>query len=91
MARNGERANPKRIGKDRDTIVCKILPKPPKVRISTPNLRETYYTNENVTLDIHIHNDEDEAAEVTAQIRLFGRPESTRLSWTDDAASSEGI
>ena len=81
----------KRIGKDRDTIVCKILPKPPKVRISTPNFRETYYTNENVTLDIHIHNNEDEAAEVTAQIRLFGRPESTRLSWIDDAASSEGI
>ncbi|KAN0074013.1 hypothetical protein V8E54_007950 [Elaphomyces granulatus] len=25
--------------------------------------------------DIHIHKDEDEAAEVTAQIRLFGRPE----------------
>jgi gryzun protein (putative trafficking through Golgi) len=59
-----------------------------ETRIST-NPRDSYYTNENVALDIHNDEDEDEAAEVTAQIKLLGRPESTRLSWIDDAASSE--
>jgi hypothetical protein len=75
----------KRIGKDRDTTSCKILPKPPKILISTPNLRETYYTNERVILHIAIQNDEEEAAAVTLQIRLFGRPESAaKLSWVND-------
>ena len=57
-------ASQRRIGKDRDTGRCKIMPKPPKIRISTPNLRTTYYTNERVKLSIGIHNEEDECAEV---------------------------
>lgn len=75
----------KRIGKDRDTTLCKILPKPPKILISTPNLRETYYTNERVILSVAIKNDEEEAADVTLQVRLFGKPElAAKLSWAND-------
>ncbi|KAL1967530.1 hypothetical protein VTN77DRAFT_3045 [Rasamsonia byssochlamydoides] len=75
----------KRIGKDRDTTVCKILPKPPKIVISTPNLRETYYTNERVILNVAIQNDEEEAADVTLQVRLFGQAESAaKLLWAND-------
>ncbi|KAL2000850.1 hypothetical protein VTN02DRAFT_2564 [Thermoascus thermophilus] len=82
---------PKKVGKDRHPGVCKILPKPPKIRITTPNLRETYYTNERVVLDICIHNEEEETAEVSTEIRLFGRPESVaKLSWADeDSTTSE--
>lgn len=78
----------RRIGKDRDTGRCKIMPKPPKIRLSTPNLRETYYTNERVALKIGIHNEEDESADVSAEIRLFGPPESSaKLQWLDGSSN----
>ncbi|KAJ5568783.1 hypothetical protein N7450_011269 [Penicillium hetheringtonii] len=83
-------ASQRRIGKDRDTGRCKIMPKPPKIRISTPNLRSTYYTNERVTLSIGIHNEEDERAEVLAEVRLFGTPESTaKLAWSEADSSPD--
>lgn len=79
----------RRVGKDRDTGRCKIMPKPPKIRISTPNLRETYYTNERVILKIGIHNEEDEGADVSAEIRLFGSPESSaKLQWLDGSSNA---
>ncbi|KAJ5151832.1 hypothetical protein N7492_010127 [Penicillium capsulatum] len=84
----------RRVGKDRDTGRCRILPKPPKIRISTPNLKDTYYTNEKVALQISIHNDEDEAADVSAEIRLFGSPESAaKLQWLngEDSRPTESV
>lgn len=80
----------RRVGKDRDTGRCKIMPKPPKIRISTPNLKETYYTNERVALQIGLHNEEDESADVSAEIRLFGSPESTtKLEWLEGDEGEE--
>jgi hypothetical protein len=73
----------RRVGKDRDTGRCKIMPKPPKIRLTTPNLKETYYTNERVKLQIGIHNEEDEAADVSAEIRLFGTGPTARIQWLD--------
>ncbi|KAJ5345852.1 hypothetical protein N7452_003856 [Penicillium brevicompactum] len=80
----------RRIGKDRDTGKCKVMPKPPKIRLTTPNLKETYYNNERVTLKIGIHNEEDEAAEVTTEIRLFGPEPTAQIHWPD-SDSTEGI
>lgn len=75
----------RRVGKDRDTLKCKIMPKPPKIRITTPELRQTYYTNEEIVLRICFHNEEDEAADVSAEARLFGRPESaSKIQWADE-------
>jgi hypothetical protein len=80
----------RRTGKDRDTSKCKIMPKPPKIRIATPDLKGTYYTNERIILRIGIHNDEDEAADVSAEVRLFGRPDSaTKILWLDEEDSHE--
>lgn len=74
----------RRVGKGRDVNRCRIKRKPPKIRITMPNLRETYYTNERIVLTIGIYNDEEEAADVSAETRLFGRPESlARLQWDD--------
>jgi len=82
----------RRVGKDRDTSRCKIMPKPPKIRISTPTLKDTYYTNERVALQIGLHNEEDEGADVSAEIRLFGSPESTtRLEWLEGDEGSEPL
>ncbi|KAJ9396431.1 hypothetical protein DTO282F9_6566 [Paecilomyces variotii] len=80
----------RRIGKDRDTHACKILPKPPKIRLAIPNLREAYYTNERVALDISIQNEEDETADLSMDVRLFGHQESVaKLAWADEEIPSE--
>lgn len=90
QTKNG--ASCRRVGKDRDTGRCKIMPKPPKIRISTPNLKDTYYTNELVALRIGIHNEEDEAADVSAEVRLFGSPESAaKLQWLDGDDTPEPL
>lgn len=82
----------RRVGKDRDTGRCKIMPKPPKIRLTTPNLKQTYYTNERVALQIGIHNEEDEAADVSAEIRLFGSPESAaQIQWLDGDSNPEPL
>ncbi|OJJ38602.1 hypothetical protein ASPWEDRAFT_65603 [Aspergillus wentii DTO 134E9] len=83
-------ASRRRVGKGRDTTRCKIMPKPPKIRITTPDLKETYYTNERIILTLGIHNDEDEAADVSAEARLFGRPESaTKILWLDEENNTD--
>lgn len=80
----------RRIGKDRDTHACKILPKPPKIRLAIPNLREAYYTNERVALDISIQNEEDETADLSIDVRLFGHQESVaKLAWADEEVPPE--
>jgi hypothetical protein len=79
----------RRVGKDRDTGRCKVMPKPPKIRLTTPNLKETYYTNERVILQIGVHNEEDEAAEVTTEIRLFGTESAAQIHWLDGNDSEQ--
>ncbi|WEW55669.1 hypothetical protein PRK78_001102 [Emydomyces testavorans] len=80
----------RRIGKDRDTSACRILPKPPKVLITTPTLRSHYYTDEHMVLDIQIDNAEDEAAEISVEARLLGQPETAaHICWVDDAQSND--
>ncbi|KAE8393951.1 Gryzun, putative trafficking through golgi-domain-containing protein [Aspergillus alliaceus] len=75
----------RRVGKNRDTGRCKIMPKPPKIRITMPNLMDTYYTNERIILKIAIHNGEDETADVVAEARLFGRSDSAaKILWLDE-------
>ena len=87
----GTIASRRRIGMDRDPAKCKIMPKPPKIRISTPNLKENYYTNERVVLEIFIRNDESESASVLVDMRLFGSPDAvTKVSWLDDSEGGDG-
>ncbi|KAL4868171.1 hypothetical protein BDV12DRAFT_170185 [Aspergillus spectabilis] len=80
----------RRVGKGRDINRCKILPKPPKIRIMVPNLRDTYYTNERIVLNLVIDNEEDEAADIITEARLFGSPNSSaKISWLDEETSSD--
>ncbi|PGH31314.1 hypothetical protein GX50_05909 [[Emmonsia] crescens] len=78
----------RRTGLDRDTSMSRILPKPPKVRITTPKLRNHYYTDEKVVLYIQIDNEEDEAAEIDVEIKLFGHTgTSATFSWINETAT----
>ncbi|EER28158.1 hypothetical protein D8B26_006830 [Coccidioides posadasii str. Silveira] len=75
----------RRIGKDRDTSACNILPKPPKVLITTPSLRNHYYTDEHMVLDVLVDNEEDEPAEISVEVRLLGQSEaSAQINWADE-------
>nr|KMM68204.1 hypothetical protein CPAG_04535 [Coccidioides posadasii RMSCC 3488] len=67
----------RRIGKDRDTSACNILPKPPKVLITTPSLRNHYYTDEHMVLDVLVDNEEDEPAEISVERRSIGIVDAT--------------
>ncbi|KAL4905705.1 hypothetical protein BDW74DRAFT_177411 [Aspergillus multicolor] len=74
----------RRAGKGRDVNRCKILPKPPKIRITVPDIKDTYYTNERILLNVVIDNEETEAADVVAEARLFGSQDSSiKMSWLD--------
>ncbi|KAK5017042.1 hypothetical protein LTR16_002564, partial [Cryomyces antarcticus] len=76
---NGARS--KRLGRDEATSL-KVLPKPPKMEVRLPGLKQHYYTNERVTLDIEISNDEDDATESTLGVQFLGRSEtSLAFSW----------
>lgn len=66
-----------------------ILPKPPKMEISLPDIRDQYYTDEQVTLAIEIINQEDEDTEAVLEVRILGRSkDSLGYTWVDRPASS---
>ncbi|RAR08533.1 Gryzun trafficking through golgi-like protein [Stemphylium lycopersici] len=66
-----------------------ILPKPPKMEISLPDVRNQYYTDEPVTLAIQILNQEEEDTEAVLEVRLLGRSKDTLgYTWVDRPASS---
>lgn len=65
----------------------KVLPKPPKMEIRLPNLFEQYYTDEPITLDIEVSNEEDEDTEAVLEVRLLGRSKDTLgYSWAHDSS-----
>ncbi|KAL8753439.1 MAG: hypothetical protein Q9184_005421 [Pyrenodesmia sp. 2 TL-2023] len=67
----------------------RIHPKPPKMRIKIPDFKKDYFTDENVTLDIKITNEEDEDADVTIEARFLGQADAVpTLIWTAEAQPS---
>ena len=72
----------KKLGVDRSHIV-NVLPKPPRMQIELPTIRETYYTNERVELIIKITNQEDVIADITLDVRLSGQSEAIpAIKWS---------
>lgn len=66
-----------------------ILPKPPKMEIKFPDVRNQYFTDEPVTLAIEISNLEDEDTEAVVEVRLLGRSKDMlAFSWLDRPVSS---
>lgn len=61
---------------------CTVLPKPPKMEIKLPNMSKQYYTDEEIALDVELHNMEEEETEIVLELRLLGRSkESLEYSW----------
>jgi hypothetical protein len=86
--RSNSGVKPRKV-KGGSTTSIKILPKPPRMEIRLPNIRNQYYTDEPVTVAIEILNLEDEDTEAVLEIRLLGRSkDSLGFSWLDRPASS---
>lgn len=70
-------------------ITTHILPKPPKMEIRLPDVREQYFTDEPVTLAIEVSNQEEEETEAVLEVRLLGRSkDALAYTWVDRPASS---
>ena len=68
----------------------KILPKPPKMGIRLPNLFEQYYTDEPISVDIEISNEEDEDTEAVLEVRLLGRDkDKLGYSWAHESSAPD--
>ncbi|KAI5285609.1 hypothetical protein KEM54_000435, partial [Ascosphaera aggregata] len=77
---------PAKIGKSRNPTIVRVLPKPPKVKLTTPSLREHYYTDERIKLQIDVENTEDSVADIALEFRLLSTPDtSIEASWNHDA------
>lgn len=78
------------IGVQRAVTSLQVLPKPPKVEIIAPNFKRSYYTNEEVQIDISVVNNEDEAVVPTVEARLISLvPEAAFVKWADNQADEE--
>jgi len=66
-----------------------VLPKPPKMEIRLPDMRNQYYTDEPVILAIEVSNLEEEDTEAVLEVRLLGRQQDALpYSWVERPASS---
>lgn len=74
----------RQIGRNRDASTIKILPKPPKLQITAPNLKNMYYTNEDLTLQMELLNEEEDAAVVSIEARLSSpQAHYASIGWSD--------
>ena len=72
------------IGRDRTVWEAKILPKPPKMLITIPDLKETYYTDEQIVLTLELANKEADTTTVDVEARIFGQgAPPLKLAWLD--------
>lgn len=80
--RSGARA--KRLNREIG-LAIDVQPKPPKMEIKLLDHRAQYYTDEQVTLQIELVNDEDEQTESTLEARFLSTiDEQLRYSWIDE-------
>ena len=67
----------------------KILPKPPKMRISLPDMLTSYYVDENVLLDIELINEEDEPVKGILDVQVVGLPGRRAIcAWSSESGDN---
>ena len=65
--------------------VMKILPKPPKMQIQAHGVPSNYFTDEDISIEIEITNEEEESTNVSIDARLLAPSEILpTLRWTSD-------
>ena len=60
-----------------------ILSKPPKIQIEMPTIKESYYTDEQVKIEIVVINEEEEEVEAQLNVKLQGKLDKVpKLYWS---------
>ncbi|KAK5123100.1 hypothetical protein LTR85_003297 [Meristemomyces frigidus] len=78
----------KRLLSHPDTTAVRVLPKPPKMRVSLYGLHEHYYADERTHLELELVNEEPETVDVVAALHVSGNAdEATSVNWNGKAAS----
>lgn len=81
----------KKLGSESSNLL-KIVPKPPKMRIEFPSIKTSYFTNEQVAIDIHISNRESEDADTVVEVALLGNSKIfPDLSWSSEGPLSDTV
>ena len=76
--------SPKRLKSGRSNMI-KILPKPPKLRIELRDIMPAYFSDEDISIDLLVTNEEDDETDVTLDARLLGSADSLpAMAWTLD-------
>ncbi|KAK4993890.1 hypothetical protein LTR66_005305 [Elasticomyces elasticus] len=74
----------RRISRQHPSMI-RVLPKPPRMRISMPDVREIYYTGEKVFLVMRVINEESETADATVSVRILGHEgNNLEFTWIND-------
>ena len=76
--------SPKRLKSGRSNMI-KILPKPPKLRIELRDIMPAYFSDEDISIELLVTNEEDDETDVTLDARLLGPADSLpKMAWTLD-------
>ena len=74
----------KRLKSGRSNMI-EILPKPPKLRIELRDIMPAYFSDEDISINLLVTNEEDDETDVTLDARLLGPADSLpKMAWTLD-------
>ena len=80
----GDRVLSRPLGPNLDVTMARILPKPPKLAINVLNVKDTYYTNEDVQLSVDLSNMEDIDTNVKIEVQVHSPAETgLKVRWDD--------
>lgn len=71
----------------------KIRPRPPRMQMDFSGIRSQYYTDEKVTIEIEVRNEEDEDTEASLGVRILGdfdQPPLTRWNAPSEPVAIDG-
>ncbi|KAK3682510.1 Gryzun, putative trafficking through golgi-domain-containing protein, partial [Podospora appendiculata] len=83
----------KRIARARPLSI-RVLPRPPKIEIRNPSLRDQYYRNEPIELEFEILNEEDVDALAKLDVVIAGQeplPFALQMDGDNDVSSSKAV
>ena len=74
----------KRLKSGRSNMI-RILPKPPKLRIELRDIMPAYFSDEDISINLLVTNEEDDETDVALDARLLGPADSLpKMAWTLD-------
>ena len=74
----------KRLKSGRSNMI-RILPKPPKLRIELRDIMPAYFSDEDISINLLVTNEEDDETNVALDARLLGPADSLpKMAWTLD-------